>query len=139
MNKERLTELADYIEKLPHFTKNEIVQKPIMELNIDYFDQIKGFNMARWFSDRECGTAGCIAGHTISLFASEEEKERVLNSPIFLPSAIARNLLDIDSFDALTLFQPNTLSWNQITPKEAAQAIRKLRDGVDPEEIWNVD
>lgn len=109
MNKERLTELADYIENLPHYTKQELpIQKIQYYLtseayDLNYFNQITGFNMDHWFSDRECGTAGCIAGHTIAKYGTDEEKKFALNSP-FTPGLVACRLLELGIDESSCLF-----------------------------------
>lgn len=121
MNKERLLQLADHIEKLRHVDEE--------------------FSMQR-FADRAyvgaCETPSCIAGHAVFMFGGEELFMKCVNEELNFPRSAA-SLLDIDydneDFVANKMFFPD-VTWGKVTPKQAAAYIRELVEtGVSPD--WN--
>lgn len=123
MDKERLNQLADMIEKQPHC--------------INHQDK-DGFGMNYYF--HACGTPSCIAGFAVAMFAPE-----IADTDDLPPSKtvrIASDLLLINRNDAQRLFTLNNdmddlngnrhyefaakIDWTYITPTVAAQCIRNF-------------
>lgn len=135
MNKTRLLELADHIEQLPHF-KGELL--PGKECSYD----LTGFNMAQWVFARECGTAMCIAGHTVEKYGSNRQRKEFLKGTLLI-CLTAGSLLELDMNQARALFTPDIErtdleEWmERVTPTEASNAIRRLVDGVPLHKIWD--
>lgn len=113
MNKERLLELADIVEKQVHVS--------------NYIGSPSGFNMCTIF--HECGTPSCIAGFAIAMRQCAEQhidKTDVENQYIRSHGYdYAAQYLDI-SHNIYELFEPDYYPWNSITPAHAAHTIRHL-------------
>ena len=110
MNKERMMELADFIEKLEH-----IDYADFGELHSDFDPNLKiVFNMCRWGDPYDCGTVCCIGGSCEELFGGYIE-----------------DTLDIsyDEKEALC-YPPVVTTWNAITPQIAAQTLRLIANEV---------
>src|SRR5882724_105533 len=119
MNIKRLEALASYIEGLPH--------EPSLEKGH------KGqFNMAWIVFD--CGAPACLASHAQVLFSGDIRSRSIIAGLKF-----AQELLDLTETQRQQLLAPTyRLTYNieldKITPKQAAQAIRRLITG--EEETW---
>lgn len=117
MNIDRMLELADRIEGLERK---------------EHDDQRAGFNMAYYSYGPEvnCKTACCIAGWTVALFASKEQRRWSA------PSAVhrsARELLDLDAHQAFDLFSFAGQRYiARVTPERAARALRRMTKGKAP-------
>jgi len=94
------------------------------------------------------GAAGCIAGVTIQLFpeAAAEELKRVGHDPLqydigrSTADIVAQHVLELDDREGDQLFcaadEVRSDKKKPVTPQEAAQAVERLLDGIDAEEIW---
>ena len=137
-NKQRLLELADRIEKLPHY-----------DLDADFCVEKESFNMSRfmkksaWPEEISCGTVSCLAGWTVALFMPE--KKKIEKGDMFSFPNVASELLGLDLDIANRLFyvaeageRPGaSKSLQTITPQEAAQACRNVADGAKTfKAIW---
>lgn len=106
MNRERIRELADVIEKLPH---TEI-------------DDASGFNMGNYV--HVCGTPCCIAGWTVAVAKGWETITwRVAYYDV------AANHLGLTGQQAEDLFRPfSHVRLQDVTPAHAAAVLRNLAD-----------
>ena len=110
MNKERMMELADFIEKLEHIKYKDFgalrsVRDP---------DQKIVFSMLRWSDPYDCGTVCCIGG----------SGEQLLGGYI-------QDKLGISWDEKEALCYPCTnQNWNKITPQIAAQTLRLIANEV---------
>lgn len=116
MNKERLLELADRIEVMPHVETLGGRKAPGKE----------SFDMTTW----HCGSAGCIGGWAEKFWGSDVEQDE--DNPPFSDN-IAMEVLGLTHSQCSALFYPSEESslsgdvpYSDITPAEAATAIRKL-------------
>ena len=123
MNIERMTLLAEKLEDVGQF--------PEMGFNmVDYIDR-DGYN--RDTSGHSCETTACIAGwaHWISLGMDPNKLARLgLNSHV-----VAQDWLGLTDKQAGELFLPDGeelapygLSYNSITPWDAAKVVRRAAD-----------
>lgn len=107
MNKERILELADYIEQLPqagHTGYEGPEQLPV-----------QSFYMASY----SCGTAACIAGHALRLWHD--------NHDYALTRWAAARILDIGpNVVGKHLFVPDGIDLTDVKPIEAARVLREL-------------
>ena len=117
MNRERILELADHIEKLEHYPHPLLPNK-----SPDYF------SMDTWQFD--CGAPACLAGHACHLWGGR-------------PGNIAdhaRDALDLDRSTAAELFAPApgyreySDFYLSITPAMAATVLRNL--ALTGEVVW---
>lgn len=112
MNKERMLELAAFIEKLPHDDALTLED-----------DALQSFDMSVFISaPTECRTAACIAGWAVSLWDPDGRGS---------PHIRARKILGLsypqgDRLFYATEWGPDRLE--DITPQEAAAEIRKMVD-----------
>lgn len=105
MNKERILELADVIEKQPHTTRHSE----------------GGFNMSCY--THECGTPSCIAGWATSHWG--------IDAPSSGMADAAAELLGISKEAADDLFLMPAFSMhemNRIKPSQAARTLRHLAE-----------
>ena len=141
MNKERLLQLARHVRGLEHTTKTaqdvDYYQADEMEDHVG--NLLEQFNMSDYFmtyiDDPNCGTAGCLAGHTVGLFDDGKN-----HSSEFVRD-IAGELLGLTDSESFALFIPNgfqvgSLSYNDLTPEMAADAIENFVKTGDPEDAW---
>jgi len=110
MNKERILQLADVIEKKPHrrrFNRSSPNKK------------LTGFNMSEW----HCGTVGCIAGWTQHLFGT--------GTPNYDSGIEAAKLLGLHDRAATDLFIPGKAIFctlDEVKPRQAAAVLRHLAE-----------
>ena len=124
MNKERLIELADKIEKLEHY------------LGVDDDSKInkEQFSMATYYGKTEegCNTPACIAGWAVYLYDKDFD-EAVRETGGFLSERAYRLLgvspKDKEYQDLHKLFHPHNVLWRNITPAQAAEATRAVANG----------
>lgn len=107
MNKERMLQLADVIEKLPH-VQEENKTDPGRSFTMNDFSY-------------ECGTPACIAGWATALATGKE------NIQEFAPCSTAARWLEIDVDWADNLFMPD-VPLRRITPQMAATVLRTLAE-----------
>ena len=112
MNKDRIIELADHIEKLP-YCEIELASK-----------NMPAFNMEHTHFD--CGTPACLSGHTLALWAKGKESHNR-----------AFELLGLTFEQCGQLFTPDLARAHYcssrgypgfITSKRAAKVLRRLAD-----------
>ena len=161
MNTERLLLLADIIEQKDHLQK--------LDSNADLSDsltaaafaergsQLDGFNMNFYCAsdvkgvEVGCGSAGCLAGHTVVLWGDVDKIESMLDGISF--SKYAAVLLGLTEVEGVPLFMPGEdglhgirrryyadtdayIDWPDITPAQAADTLRKVAAGQAPFEAW---
>ena len=120
-NKERLLELADRIEKLPHSVYFE--SSDTEDFNMSAF--VKGKS-----SELSCKTACCLAGWAVALFGPEVKDKRKIDyireaeKLLGLHKNISYMLFFACNIDLSTRLRPSL-----ITPQEAARACRNVADG----------
>ena len=111
MNKERMMELADFIEKLEH-----VKYKDFGELHTN---EIPGrkivFNMLHWNSPRDCGTVCCIGGSSHQLFGGYIETDLMIS---------------YDEKEALCYPPGSPCTQDAITSQIAAQTLRLIANEV---------
>lgn len=125
MNKERILQLADAIER------EGALPEPDLGFNMNYFmSEIIKADADEWgpirgdFAYRPCGTVGCIAGHTAHLAGITGG---------FWAAAEWLGLSYVGS-DGAELFFPGGVSgirvfrWSDITPAHAAAVLRRLAE-----------
>lgn len=125
MNVDRMLQLADHIETLPHApVKFTSVGPQVIDADdlIEESDlsEVTEFNMLEF----HCGTTACIAGHAVKLFS-----ERDTSVPIDRHAAILLGLDGVQKTDLFYNFDgyvSTEKSLEKITPKEAADAIRRM-------------
>lgn len=101
MNRERILQLADVIEKTPHAQPDYWSEGPLTS-----------FNMSEW----RYGTCGCLGGWVEHLFRDEDDLH-------------ARDLLDIEGDAAEELFYPTGFTtYKDILPARAARVLRHLAE-----------
>jgi hypothetical protein len=101
MNAERILQLADVIEKVPHVQLDEDAPR----------GELDSFNMDDW----HCGTAGCIGGWAAQLFDCATSEAGVA--------------LGLRCIEAMSLFTPKPINpndWSKITSLQAATVLRHL-------------
>lgn len=124
MNKERLIELADKIEKLEHY------------LRVDEDSRInkEQFSMVTYYGKTAegCNTPACIAGWAVYLYDKDFD-EAVRETDGFLSERAYRLLgvspEDKEYQDLQELFHPSNVLWRMITPAQAAEATRAVANG----------
>ena len=129
MNKENILALADHLDTVPDIAPG----LPRGTVSFDmgtYFTLNRGAFIVDDDGDygeyhEHCGTAACIAGHTIILFGSHYQRARLKDQSLEVHIA-ARRLLELDADGANKLFEPPG-SFNQHMPSSAKQAARTLR------------
>ena len=88
------------------------------------------FNMGSFWHQTECGTAGCVAGHAMALWPSDQ-----VNYEWCMDAAM--DVLDLDEYEGEALFlRAGAGLAMQTTPQEAAQACRNLAAGKPLNELW---
>ena len=111
MNKERILQLADHIEKQLHTA----------------FEDKKGFNMSTF--THMCGTPSCIAGYAAAFNLGFNDENQQVISDVEIN---ASHWLALDSEIAIQLFFPiehaHVDDWCKITPKHAATVLRNLAE-----------
>ena len=113
MNRERMLELADYIEDLEYVRYDDIGSR---DWNADRSPIATHFNMIQWAAECECGTVCCIGGAAEIMAGTGP--------------GTASKVLGLHGFNESALFHPpNRLDWDVITPEIAADALRKLANG----------
>lgn len=126
MNKERLLQLADHLEK-PHVAKHFNMNYSFAHLgshSISYDQPAKDFI-------EDCGSVACIGGWAFVLFAPDTISD-------YISAGAAGELLDITYEEANALFYYNTDS--HTTPKQAASVVRVFVETESVEEVhraWN--
>lgn len=121
MNRERLLELADHIEKMPMW------RGPLRDLwnshtethyfSIDHYAE----------KSQSCGTVCCIAGETVRLWGPQFPLERASSlDPGYCETA--GRLLGLDREQEQHLFLPPLRRQFSFTPKVSASCIRHLAE-----------
>ena len=117
MNKERVLKLAQYLEVEPEKYDQRC-----------YFHEFVGPPPDTSVFD--CNTPGCIAGHTVFLFATAEEKEYI-NRDVRMKSMrvneVAQRALEISYSQRIELFDIDPLNSGWDTLISAEVAVRTLR------------
>ena len=108
--KERMTELADYIEQMEHFEAGIPFELP--DTGMAPAKESPMFCMSIWKEQIDCRTACCIGGSTVDLFGEQPEEA-----------------FGITNKQKTTLCYPNIYNWDRITPEIAANALRQLAKG----------
>lgn len=148
LNVERLNDLADFIERLPHVPGQRASADGVLVPNFEKMakgcnpeEPVRAFTMASfqtifrdWSSPAlpACGTACCLAGWTVQVYGVDNR--RVIHgkiedvSPLTSWVVDAGLLLGLDRGQALQLFIPSGRSLSLITPLEAATCLRVLAD-----------
>ncbi len=114
MNKRRLREMGEALvikEYPPHYV--EFDMNSYCEPSIN-----------------KCGSAGCIAGLAVAMFAP------VMWEEVISVHKVAKQLLDITDKLATALFAPPNVNLIEVTREEAADAIDKLLEEGWPS--WNL-
>lgn len=128
MNKQKILDLADYIESTEHSADNDGLE-----------DVDVAFNMSDFAKEGSCGTVGCIAGHALIFFKGLSPRELREYDDSRDIAAGASEILDLSGSEENHLFDPE---WsmgcvnNLITPKQAAHALRYFASGETPREAW---
>ena len=125
MNAERLRLLADHIEKVGAEGRFDMTTYAIVP------------NDGRGVTVEEirCGTVGCIAGHAVLLFGSNEDVVRCVEYDTWYHAA--REILDMEKEDGMRLFYGKqwltkhsmySMAGDTCSPEEAARELRALAD-----------
>lgn len=118
MNRERILELADLIEKQPHVGTCDAA----------------GFNMNRFV--HPCGTPCCIAGW--ATWESLGRPQKIEADDDCLIDEQATQWLGLQDMEAYDLFwMPGNLMLENITPSQAARTLRHLAE--TGEVVWQLD
>jgi hypothetical protein len=140
MNVERLLKLADHIEALPpeKFEMGDYFCRLVFD--VDDPSKVVGHahekHPTRSFLDEGCGTAACIAGHAVHLFADDEDWERVVVSSSLKAHDVASGLLGLSHTQASYLFYGEWAPQQLMPDSErysrtrAAAAIRDVAAGL---------
>lgn len=119
MNKERILQLADAIER------EGARPEPELGFNMNYFRVERNEScLFEDFAERPCGTVACIAGHALRLAGIDGT---------FIAAAKWLGLSYIGS-EGEELFYPGNVSgicvfwWSDITPAHAAAVLRRLAE-----------
>lgn len=119
MNRKRILDLADDIERLPHLKAT----KPSQAKGSQAFV----FSMENYYARTFCATVGCIAGFAYS--------RAVDKPPETLPDSRevrrrAAEYLELNPQEEAILFEPKGLPiyYRDLTPGDAARALRALAD-----------
>jgi hypothetical protein len=127
MNKERLEEVAKWLE----------AGAPERKFNMNLLlDEEKGSTNNNW-----CGTECCIAGYVVTRYIPQDVNFNMIEED-------ARKLLGLKESVSNALFYPKVLGsddysvswvsncgyWEDITPIQAAQAVRNVMEHNDP--LW---
>lgn len=140
MNKERLLELAEHLEQVPHMDDLSHDGRGREKTFFDMYNRLsKGakiqfFNMRSYCFEDECGTAGCIAGHAAALFTPKDYLEAASGGW----SLSAKKALGLTGAQADALFYVPTEHGDaeDATPEDAANACRRLAAGVPLKKLW---
>ena len=142
MNTERMNQLADFVETVPHCvdkSDHNHVAKEVEDISfvfnmMDIYESREG-----WSNAPDCGTRGCLLGSVLILKDIEDGKP-TMRSPenVFALDAFkeAEEWLDVSEEEAETLFEPepyelriqsfyDNYNYNEITPQQVAEAVRK--------------
>ena len=110
MHVKRIGQLAETIRNLPSadpFASEE--------------PTVESFSMEAW--QFECGSPSCIAGWTVELFGSEDQKRIAIHNGD-MTFEVARNLLRIGQEDAEALFTPMPVAEREtLCAKDAARCL----------------
>jgi len=134
MNRKRLEELAAALDKAEYLDPDEAEWSSTRE---EYLvEPITYFNQGVWLMNRDnynCDTVGCIAGWAVSLFGESTFDETTRYMTI---DDRAKELLGLSRIEANELFDSHAdrPGLHDITPKQAAQAVRNLLAG--KQDIW---
>lgn len=124
MNKERMLQLADHIEKQPpeKFYMGAYVACWLPEEGV--FSDEPNDMIPKEMLNPSCNTAGCIAGHAAALFDPKPRTNKRLSRVI----SDARYYLDLSDDEQHWLFMGewSTEGLENNNPKDAAKAIRYL-------------
>lgn len=117
MNRERILELADRIEAMPHY--NIVARMLGLELDDRRITDAEGgmFTMAMWRQSSSCGTVACVGGWTQQLWGSENMDDHEVGA-----------LLGLDWPTTSRLFYPHETDWTDTTPAQAARVLRHLAE-----------
>jgi hypothetical protein len=130
---DRIEELARRIEAVPKENTNRYS---------DHRPEV--FNMNRFFRpmtqpEVSCHTASCLAGWTIAMFGTKEDKRKAGDPDNYIcdTGVIAAELLGIHNINVwMSLFIPN-LNLRVLTPQQGARALRRLATGAESQqELW---
>lgn len=125
MNVERITQLADFIEKLP--PKRFEISTWASPVD-DHSKSLKTVGELK----HNCGTCACIGGWAEALFNPDDHAFNMSGDSALLIEN-ARQLLDLDDETADALFMPSA-SWDQVTREMAAATLRNL--ALTGEVVW---
>ena len=133
MNRERIRQLADTIERVPHvrWRSSEDEGNGLADPR-----ELDGFNMRDYLAKYDCGTCGCIAGWAFRQFSGGAER---------FVASLAGDLLGLNDWEAMQLFEPpiqhrnGTLIYEDTTPAMAARVLRAIADGSTIIDAWDAE
>lgn len=134
MNRERILEVADEIEKLDpeRFDMSNFITAPGQE----FPSSTSAARVLEKEPEHWCNTAGCIAGHTVLMFM---EKSAIIDAlKKHAVDDCAQAILGLDDYTAGILFYGHPrLDLERVSQRQAAATLRNL---VETGEVnWDVD
>ncbi len=112
MNKDRILELADRIEKMPLLADVRRSNDSGIEVSAPEI-----FDMEHWRSRTDCGSIACVGGWATIMFGNPDK---------YYSDVASGELLGLDWSDAQMLFYPTQSTWYRIAPARAAAVLRNL-------------
>ena len=98
--------------------------------------ELMEFDISSWGKKTDCGTAGCIAGHAVAVFAPDFWRLHLRGEPVGLVKDKAAEILGLTEEEAHGLFVgegrlagrfwPPHVEWGMATPDQAADALLSL-------------
>ena len=145
MNLERIKELADFVEKLPHHQSPDFEFRPLAgrlqgDRHLDPIDRL-GFNMGALVGyTKFCETVGCLAASTCACFLSEPVHYEYVRQR-------ASKILEFDNpAEECEVFFPMHIcvlarmyrvdAWNRVTPAIAAKFLRAIPEQLTITKAW---
>ena len=99
-------------------------------------ESLMEFDISSWGKKTDCGTAGCIAGHAVAVFAPDFWRLHLRGEPVGLVKDKAAEILGLTEEEADGLFVgsddgedpiwPSQVAWAMATPDQAADALLSL-------------
>ena len=136
MREDRLRELADKLDGLDRVPRGSVrmVYDPDPDKEAPLWFDLLSWKSQWRLPEGGCGTAACVAGWACHLFS--EKSCRELDGE---EGEEAAGLLGLDAYEAARLFVPWAVhgAESTVTPGQAAAAVRKVADGVDPKLWWS--
>lgn len=133
MHRERIQALITYLEDL-----SKAETEAVMGFNMNVY-VFAGTTSAGYMdkSGHNCGTVGCIAGHTAllgRLFTPEMIEPEMDTTEVF---RFARDYLELGNEESQNLFMPqHPVEWGKVTPQHAVRVLKKLLE--TGEVCWSI-